>query len=432
MPILDISGTDLKDNTVKQPENTESERVFRSQEELKTSLLFSKDRDLYNIVQQIKGMSWEVDYFAQLRNINDDHPAPDINLTPGIQKYHRINNLLLKVQSAINQDIPNNITGEAYLNAGIVPNPNDVFKATLTGGREAMFIVTDVNNNTYNLQNIFLINFKLLFFVESNPKLYHDIQLKTVAKYKYNKDYIKDYSAPLILEEQYSNIIDLNNVKRNLVDFYLKTFTSTEDTTSVIHLPIVNHSLAVDPYLENFIFRILGVDDNILLRDITRIHIPEENNIIYTLWDLLLDKNINNINRVDSNINWDYVDYYNKTYVSSRNLLFMGVKYTIQKYGRVELNILESKTTKPNDYEEPIRHDNKYVFGTYFYKRDKVNCGILERSVLTFLEGKKVEYEELNKMLEQCYSWNIQDQYYGIPILILLIKDFINNTYKAS
>ena len=68
MPILDLNPTDLKDNTVKkvdniskQPKNTETERVFRSQEELKTSLLFSGDRDLYSITQQVKGMKWTVD-----------------------------------------------------------------------------------------------------------------------------------------------------------------------------------------------------------------------------------------------------------------------------------------------------------------------------------------------------------------------------------
>ena len=56
----------------------------------------------------------------------------------------------------------------------------------------------------------------------------------------------------------------------------------------------------------------MGVEDNIKLRDITRIHIPEEDDIQYTLWDLILDKRIDNFNRVQSDINWAQIDYYNK------------------------------------------------------------------------------------------------------------------------
>lgn len=440
MPILDLNPTDLKDNTVKkvdniskQPKNTETERVFRSQEELKTSLLFSGDRDLYSITQQVKGMKWTVDYFMQLRDVNDPAQDPDINLTPTMQKYHRINNLILFLQSAINQDTPDNIEGEAYINAGIMPNKGDAFRATLTGGREAVFVLTEVTNNTYNLHRCFLVRFKLFFFVEANPKLYHDLQFKTVAKYVYNKDYLKDYSAPIILEQDYSNIVDLHSVRSTLIDYYLKTFISNEDTSSVIHLPLQNHALAVDTYLEQFIFSTMGVEDNIKLRDITRIHIPEEDDIQYTLWDLILDKRIDNFNRVQSDINWAQIDYYNKTYVSSRNLLYMGVKYTIQKRGRENLNIIDVAHERGIDYEEPITKslNKRYVFSEYFYKQDMTQCGILERAVLSLLRNEMIDTGELGKMVKQCYNWDIEDQYYGIPILLVVIKDYINNTYRS-
>ena len=145
-------------NAPKVPEpNKDADRTFRTQEELKTSLLFSSDRDLKNITAEVKGMKWEVDYFMQIRDINDQTALPDIQLNKNVQKYNKINNLILFVQNAITQDAPSNLSGEAYINAGIVPNVNDVFRATLTGGREAMFLVSEVQNNTYNLHRCFLI-----------------------------------------------------------------------------------------------------------------------------------------------------------------------------------------------------------------------------------------------------------------------------------
>ena len=89
-------------NAPKVPEpNKDADRTFRTQEELKTSLLFSSDRDLKNITAEVKGMKWEVDYFMQIRDINDQTTPPDIQLNKNVQKYNKINNLILFVQNAI-------------------------------------------------------------------------------------------------------------------------------------------------------------------------------------------------------------------------------------------------------------------------------------------------------------------------------------------
>ena len=58
-------------------------------------------------------------------------------------------------------------------------------------------------------------------------------------------------------------------------------------------------------------------------------------------------------------------------------------------------------------------------------------CGILERAVLSLLRNEMIDTGELGKMVKQCYNWDIEDQYYGIPILLVVIKDYINNTYRS-
>ena len=422
-------------NAPKVPEpNKDADRTFRTQEELKTSLLFSSDRDLKNITAEVKGMKWEVDYFMQIRDINDQTTPPDIQLNKNVQKYNKINNLILFVQNAITQDAPSNLSGEAYINAGIVPNVNDVFRATLTGGREAMFLVSEVQNNTYNLHRCFLIAYKFLFFIDAHVKLYNNIKSKIVTNYYYNKDYIKDYSAPLLLKEDYQNIIDLTSIRSDIIDYYLKKFTNRKETSGVMHLPTVMGELAVDTYLEQFVFKTMSTEDNIKLRDLTRIYIPEEDGIDYTIYDLILDRKVNNWPMVARDIGWNYINYANNTYTTSRNLIYMGVQYTIQKNGKVTLRVVPNITDdRPNDYEEPIvrTEKNTYVFGEYFYRREAEHCGILEKAVLRFIKGDTVDGEVLAKMLREYHYWNIEEQYYGLPILLVLLKDYINNSYRS-
>ena len=451
MPIFTDEPTDLKPNTVvsvpvgkstkvsspTEPtvivQNRDSERQFRTQEEMKTSLLFDKDTPLRNVTANIRGMKWEVDYFAQIRNINDPTAAPDIQLSNTVQKYNRINNLVLFVQNAISQAMPGEISGEAYINAGMVPNKDDIFKATLTSGRECIFIVTDVVNNTYNLHKAFLITYKALFFLDANVNLYNNIKLKVAKTYNYNKNYLKDYSSPIVLPEEYEDIINLNVVRRNIIDYYLKTFISNADTSSVLHIPTVMRELAIDPYLDKFFFKIVSTEDNIKLRDITRIDVPIEDGMIYTIWDLILDRRPSNFPITNNTLGWGYLDYRNNTYVSSRNIIYMGVKSIVRPGGDISLRVMPNvRDTLPEEYKVPIIHTDKYtyVFGEYFYKREAENCGVLERATLNFIKGKSISREMLTRLLTDYPYWPLEDQYYGIPILLVLLKDFLNNAYK--
>ena len=124
MAILDINDEHIIDETVV-PKDI-PERPFVTQEQLQTSTIFNKDQSLDTIIQYIRGSKWGVSYFLQIKGINETIQLPDINVPVTVQKYHRINNLDLILQTAISQDNIENITGEAIVNAGFLPNVNDV------------------------------------------------------------------------------------------------------------------------------------------------------------------------------------------------------------------------------------------------------------------------------------------------------------------
>ena len=99
MNIVDISP-DYEDSI-----DVTDQSTYATKEELQTSTLYNKDNGLDRIMQNIKGNRWTVDYFLQLRDVNDTIGAPDVNTPVSMQKYHRINKLDLIMQSTITQDV---------------------------------------------------------------------------------------------------------------------------------------------------------------------------------------------------------------------------------------------------------------------------------------------------------------------------------------
>jgi hypothetical protein len=70
-----------------------------------------------------------------------------------------------------------------------------------------------------------------------------------------------------------------------------------------------------------------------------------------------------------------------------------------------------------------------YVLTDKFYSKDKVNASVFEKLVINYLEGNILNVNELETYINNYETWNTENQFYCIPILMLLIKDSINNTF---
>jgi hypothetical protein len=55
----------------------------------------------------------------------------------------------------------------------------------------------------------------------------------------------------------------------------------------------------------------------------------------------------------------------------------------------------------------------------------------MEQAVLQYLRGEVVDEIILNKLVNEYYYWDTVTQFYCIPILIILVRDSINNTFKS-
>lgn len=430
MPIVDMTPD------VEEIQDATPESVYVTKEDLKTSTLFNKDNALDRILQNIKGNRWTVDYFLQLRDINDTLVALDTRVPISMQKYHKIERLDLIMQSPITQDEIKNITGEAIINAGFTPNAFDMFKATLTGGREALFVINEVNKRTYNIHETYVVSFKIFCIIDTtdeNIRYWHNLQEKVMKTYVYDKDHLLDYSAPVILQADYKKKVELRTALPPIIDYYFRTFINYDK--NVIAVP-TEVSIYTDLYLNRFLESILDQTDHEVMSRLQNLSFeigPDSK--IYTIWDVILQRDINLLKIVKHNLDFRFNPYTLSNYVT-RQMNYLGVDFMVKEVDDnhdIKIPYRDISSNREEDYQEPLSENKKgyYVLSEAFYKRDLVNCGYFEKLVMKYLNQEIVNSSELDKPLVEYTSWSTRDQFYLIPILIVLVRDAINHTFKS-
>lgn len=430
MNIVDISP-DYEDSI-----DVTDQSTYATKEELQTSTLYNKDNGLDRIMQNIKGNRWTVDYFLQLRDVNDTIGAPDVNTPVSMQKYHRINKLDLIMQSTITQDVIESISGEAIINAGFTPNKFDVFKATLTGGREVLFMLTEVNKRTYNIHEVYVVNFKIFCIVDNKPdnlRVWNNLQQKVMKVYTYDRNYLLDYSAPVILQSDYKKKVELRLVLPTLIDYYFRNFINYEK--NVIALP-TTASIYTDLFLNRFLESIINQTDHELTSRLSNLSFEiGPNDKIYTIWDVILKRDISLLKIVKTNIDFRYSPYGLNEYIN-RKMNYLGINFLAKEVNDgfdISIPYKDISAKRDDDYEEPISGNTKgyYVVSEDFYKQDMVTCGYFEKLLFRYLNNEIINADELDKPLKEYVCWSTKDQFYLIPVLMVLVKYAIAHTFKS-
>lgn len=431
MPAVDIT------RDYEEPSEVQEQPTYVSKEELKTSTLFNKDNSLDRILPYIRGNRWQVDYFLQLRDINDTLTPPDVNIPVSVQKYHRINKLELVVQTPIQQSDIEDVTGEAIINVGMLPNTNDIFKATLTGGREALFIVTEVSKRTYNIHETYVISFKLYIFIDGsdgNSRIYNNIVEKTMKTYVYDKDHLLDYSAPIILASDYKKKVELREELPAIVDYYFRTFVNYDK--NVLALP-TSASIYTDIYLHNFVNAIIDQTDHELTSRLTPLALDNNKANLFTIWDVIKNRDIGLLKVAKPHIAFRYTPFSYEGYLTKK-MNYLGINFlaTLIEDGTTTfppIPVKDISTPRSDIYQEPTapRADNFYVLSENFYKQDIATCGYLEQLLFKYLNKDIINSDELDKPLNEYTSWSTIDQYYLIPCLLVVLKECIANTFKS-
>lgn len=404
-------------------------QVYIKQEELQTSLLLSNEHNLDAIINNVSGAKWEVTYFGQARDINDTIYSPDTNVTSTLQKYRRIDNLIIYVQSPLPSDKVENMTGDAIVNAGFIPYKGDIILAQLLNGRDVLLTIDTVEVKHYNLHNVYSITYKFFAFVDINVNIYNDIVNKVIEYYVYDKDFIVTQSSPIVLRKHFYNKLELNEKIEKLIDYYMVTFKDNKN--KLIALPTTDRNIYVDTYLQNFIIEVLSSSNRIDFLDMAII--PHTHSKIYTIWDSLLKRDLDILKIAKRNL--QFVPYKQDSNIFTTMLTYLQVthivNHTLLPYDLTTPPLYVANELISNDIvTTPIILRDAYVFSSNFYNNQGDALGILELATFNYINKKEVNILLIDTMLKEYIYWDTYDQYYGIPILIFLIKNSVLNTFS--
>lgn len=422
---------------------------FYTPEQMGMSVLFNNITPVETITKYIKGYKWEVDYYLQIRDMYDTIEKLDTNVTSSIQKYYKINKLIIRLQQPINQDNIDEIVGEAIVNAGFLPNTGDMILAQLTGGRIALFRVSFVDIRTYNIHKAYIIQFKLFSFVDTDQTMYRDIESKVMKSYTYDKEYLLNYSAPVLVTDDFERKKKLERVLESLVNYYFDNFIVYEKSVLGLYS---NGLIYVDTYLNEYLYKIIDFSSNHRVSKIWRIQTNQNTNKIYTLWDYIYDRNPELINLIKPNMGFLPL-FYNGINTLCKDMSYFGVDYTVQELAKDQnpnnpLYLRNLSIGYRNDFRNPIYETRfnqamfnaslfgnsnpvTYIFSENFYNMNYGYLGLMESSIVDYVNGNQVVGYNLDLMINQYTQWSTIHQYYLIPMLITLIKDSIRFNYKS-
>ena len=423
MPILQVNNPPGTPSNAPNPSGD-----YRTQAELKTSTIFNKELSVSKIAHQVSGMPWTIDYFNQILNVNSQPLAPDINIPETTLKYNRIEKLDIYLDSGLPASNVVDITGSGTINAGFVPFIGDAFIATLAGGRIGIFVLTTVTKEYYNTHDIYKVDFKLTYFADISVAMYNDLIHKVARTYVYDKNAIDTFSNPIILASEYKKKLDISLLPNEIVNYYLDTFLDPE--TKTFRLPTVG-SRYVDQLINNFMFSILSVHDFPKMSNMARLkHIDG----VVSIWDALLKRDIKLLDVCNIGLTYAIADIGYS--LSTKLISYLGIEFAITDRPNMAIltpsmktNPLASRKVVTSPISNP---DGKYILSSNFYNQTPGTIYTdMETLVIEYLRGEIPNVALLDNVIADYKYWTYEDQYMILPMLLIVIKSLMNNTYSS-
>lgn len=274
--------------------------VQEREREYKHNIVRTEDVELGSIISHIEGSSWSVDYYSQMLGA-DGEPMPyDINQSTLNQQYHLIQNLELKLQDQ-NTDTEQEtnklgVSGTAVIYAGIIPNQGDVIISDIGGGLAGRHNVTNVTKKMYLKDAVYEIEYGLVEYVNTKAKEDH-LNSFVVKRSVFDRDLLTYGSSPVLLKEEYNDLLKAEDVCAELIDDFLKEYFSNE--LSTLEVPGYGVKKTYDPYVVEAFRQVVNNDEHPLMFRLNTLNVNEIREAYsFSLWPVLIDPSVNRIKNI--------------------------------------------------------------------------------------------------------------------------------------
>jgi hypothetical protein len=409
-----------------------------------------------SLITHVEGSSWTVEYYSQVLARDNAVSGQNLDRDAVFQQYRHIKNLELKVTQPLtqpNQDSNSKsmaLTGQAnFYPCGVIPNDNDIFVAELADGRRGLFTLTLSEQRSIYADAGWIVDYTMVGYA-TDDKL-ADLKTKTVEDLVYVADFLLYGQNPLISTNEFDQLRQLDAMHDEIVQDYFRRFVSNEYRTLLLPgqtFPIY------DPFLTKAILSIFGSENSSLLKNVRELNVSDDDNFkVPTIWDVLVNKKPSRLKNSPMKMGLVTAAAFSRD-PAMDSIRYSGVKYVvypadperseddlrIAKQKPLSDWVVKSTSTRVTDLSKLItiadlpglpqrdlpsinRNNNEfYVLSEAFYRGLDNGVSAMEVQVRRYLSDRAIDIPALVTMAQTYNSWGPLDQFYQIPILLILIR----------
>lgn len=448
------------------------------------SIVDSRETPTESLTTWIGGSTWTVDYYSQIFNSNEQLKPFDPKQLSVYQQYRKIHRFQLKLQGALSDtdeqsDGRFSLSGSAIVipQPNFIPNVGDAFIADTGEGQATQFTVVNVQKLSIKKSTAWNIDFRAAR--AANAELVKLIDSKVVENLHFNRDFFTTGQNPLLTTESFNHLEWLQKALKNVSTHWLATNFS--HTHSTLLVPNQDNPI-YDPFVTRAALRLISKDVDKLVLDIIEYNVDDFRLPKYVnIYQAVIERDRSLLHRVfkpyqvvstaiiGSHAYQHSIKYSGIPFVvmpatanldsDNYNLLAnVGSGYQGEIIGgrngdsssmasicwadpskpcTVKLGKGKDAENNPNydinglpvsiGFDIPEVPSETYVLSPAFYNNDKDELTRFEMLINEMIDGKPINYEEINPFIESFYKWTRVEQFYLGPLLIALIKAAIRS-----
>lgn len=411
-----------------------------------------------SLMVNVEGSPWTVDWVSQVLDKDSPLSGQQVNQAALYQQYSLIKEFELRVTQPLStsQDAATKqmvVTGAANVFL-IIPNNGDMFFADIGDGREGIFKITHSERKSYLKGAVYAVEYQLIDY--ASPVRKADINSKIIKTRYFVKNFMQYGQDPLLEEEDYHIIQELEGRLHEMTQRYFKLFTSSEFRTLIV--PGQQHYV-YDAFLTNAIMSFFTTYDAPEIRYIRKLNVQEDHLMKSpTIWDVVRDRDLSLLKFCNRKVGLMSTRSFHKNPMMD-GIYHSGIHYVVYpkdpEYG-VDYEMHGKEKALSGEVLQPtpsrvrrladlvgdkefdgltlpdcppiykVAFDDHYVLSSHFYN-DTTKQSILERCVRDYLENKAPNLRALRALCATYHGWGGLERFYYIPLLLMLIKATIRS-----
>lgn len=397
-----------------------------------------KIKPLASIITSLSGYPITVNYYASVEGRDMDLDGYNTTHTP-LQQYREIKDLQIKLDGAFNYSMIaatgfTDYTATAkFFAAGFKPNEGNIVIASIGNGRLGRFEVTQAMQLSIYDGTAFSVELRLMGLATSD--ILAEISSRVVERLTYVKDFLINGQNPLLGQENYARLQELRKYQTQMTDQYLGQFISKEFGTFLVPSQMTT---TYDPYVTQCMLDITPVDQFPAIKAVRNLDVDQNNSRGFVdIYTVLLDRDLAALPFCFTQATRRDV-YQWARHPRFASIAHSGISTCIYPkdhavgvdatYGLAVpyaggLGLVNTAPVLPEDLSGvsvPSQAGNGYVFTERFYAQLDVSLTRLESLVRDYLNDRQLNVVELLALNKERHQWSQVDQFYYVPVLIIL------------